>query len=479
MNPIPARAVFCLLLVCVAISAVCAGSIGGRDPLKLSDDQTLRAIYYFPHWWDPWKTDDAAVTADLQKMKEAGFNTLCLDHEVSQAVDREWYWLDREYKLAGREKMCILPWLQLQAVDRIGLMKFSHLQLKQAVNQDKQPEEDCIVYRDGEFRRALAHYIVVYLDRYANDPALLQIKDKGKLRPVVGLMVETGWRSPDGLPLSFDEETNAYFRRWMRASHHDLNQLNSKWGTNYKSFDEIDPCDKSIFNYSFEDKYNMPAAVREHVRFRARLINDALKDVAKQVRKRHKDVLFVAEVAYPFSVDHPDANVYRWNSANEYKAVESADIIFIRTVGITSSGAVAKEQELMTLGGKRLVLAYRFFGDSTPQRAVAFALDCASSANGLAYYNWNETADASSAIYDKPDRQALAKLLGDTYDMLCDADKRHLPWAAMPAPESTVSPTENAPAEVAPAPVATPQPPAESSPAATPLPPVEAGPPAQ
>jgi len=471
VNRIFARATICLLLACIAISAACAGKIGVNDPLKLSDDQTLKAIYYFPHWWDPWKTDDAAVTADLKKMKEIGFNTVCLDHEVSQAIDREWYWLDREYKLAGREKIYILPWLQLQAVDRVGLMKFSHFQLKQAVNQDEQPEEDYIVYRDGEFRRALAHYIAVYIDRYADHPALLRIKDRGKLRPVVGLMVEAGWRSSSGLPLSFDEETNAYFRKWMRASYHDLNQLNSKWGTNYGSFDEIDPCDKTIFNYAFEDKGNMPPAVREHVRFRARLMNDALQDVAKQVRKRHKDVIFVAEVAYPFSIDHPDANVYRWNNANEYKAVEFADIISIRTAGLTSSGAVAKEQDLMMLGGKRLILAYRLFGDASPQRAVAFALDCALSANGLAYYNWNETADASSAIYDKPDRQALAKLMADTYDMLCDADKRHAlsaACAASPAPESTIPAAEDVPAEVAPASVATPQPAESPAPAETP-----------
>jgi len=469
VNRILVRAAICLLLACIAISAACAGRIDVNDPLRLSDDRSLKAVYYFPHWWDPWKTDDAAVTADLCKMKEIGFNTLCLDHEVSQAIDREWYWLDREYKLAGQEKMNILPWLQLQAVDRASLMRFSHFQLKPAVNQDKQPEEDCIVYPDGGFRRALAHYITVYLDRYADHPALLRIKDRGKIRPVVGLTVETGWRSSSGLPLSFDEETNAYFRKWMRASYHDLNQLNSKWGTNYGSFDEIDPCDKTIFNYAFEDKDNMPRAVQDHVRFRARLINDALKDVAGQVRKRHKDVLFVAEVAYPFSIDHPDANVYRWNNANEYKAVEFADIIFIRTVGVTTSGAVAKEQEVMTLNGKRLILAYRFFGDSTPQRAAAFALDCALSANGLAYYNWNETADETSAIYNKPDRQALAKLMADTYDMLCDADKRHA-LSAVPsaAPESTIPSAEAAPAEVAPASVAAPQPAEGPAPAETP-----------
>lgn len=461
MNLAPARPAVWILLVLIAVSSACAGRVNLKDPIRLPDDQTLKAIYFFPHWWDPWKSDDAAVSADLRKVKDIGFNTLCLDHEVSQAIDREWYWLDREYKLAGEQNMCILPWLQLQSVDRNSLMKFSHRELKQAVNQHKDAEDECVVFRDGEFRKALAHYVSVYLDRYANDPALLRIKDGKKLRPVVGLMVETGWRNTDGLPLSFDEETNAYFRKWMRASYHDLNQLNSKWGTDYKSFDEIDPCDTTVFDYAFGDKNNMPTAVRVHAGFRARLINDALKDVVQQVRKSHKDVLFVAEVAYPFSVDHPDANVYRWNNANEYMAAEFADIIFIRTVGNTSSGQVAKEQELMMLNGKRVILAYRFFGDSFPARAVAFGLDCASSANGMAYYNWNETADNASAIYDKPDRQALARLMTSTYDMLYDADKRH-----------SVAPP---PAEVAPAPAESPAPAPPIPPAADTTPASEPG----
>jgi hypothetical protein len=434
-----------ILLLFAVAGATTAGKIQLKDPLKLPNDETLKAIYFFPHWWDPWKSDDAALSADLAKIKSLGFNTVCLDHEVSQAIDRDWYWLDREYKLVGKENMYILPWLQLQAADRLSLMKFSHLQLKKAVTQDKQEEEDYVVYRDSEFRRALAHYVCVYLDRYKNDPALLRIKDsKGKLRPVVGLMVEVGWRNPEGLPLSFDEETNAYFRKWLKSYYHSLDHLNSKWGTNFKSFDEIDPCDKTVFNYDYPDKDNMPVAVKEHVLFRARLIADALQDVADQVRKRHKDVILVAEVAYPFSSDHPDAKVYRWNDANEYKAVEFADIIFIRTVGNTSMGQVAKEQELMMMNGKKLVLAYRLFADATPERAAAFALDCACSANGIAYYNWNEKADDSSAIFDKPDRQNLARLMTNVYDMLHDVDRRHTVPAAT-VPPATASPADSAP----------------------------------
>ena len=433
------RAILCLLLISIAAGGF-AARINLKDPIKLADDQTLRAVYYFPHWWDPWKSDDAAVTADLKKMKEIGLNTICVDHEVSQAIDRDWYWLDREYKLATAEKMSILPWLQLQCVDRSALMKFSRLELKPAVNQDKQVEDDFANFRDGEFKRALTHYINVYLDRYGNDPALLRIKDKGKLKPMIGIVVEAGWRNGSGLPLSFDDDTNAYFRKWMKASYHDLAQLNAKWGTNYENFDEIDPCDKTIFDYSFADKANMPMAIREHTHFRARMVSDMLSSVASDVLKKHKDVLFVAEVAYPFISDDPNASAYHWNSANEYKAVDFADMIVIRTLGGTSTGQFAKENELIMLNGKRLILSYRLFDDSTSSKAVSLALDCAVSCNGLAYYSWNETKDTSSAIYDKPEKQSLVQLLTTTYDTLYNVDKRHA--VVIPVSQPAVSPVE-------------------------------------
>lgn len=471
------------LMLCVALAILAGVSVSAdrlnlRDPIRLPDGEVLKSIYFFGHWWDPWKSDDDAISTDLKRLKELGFNTICVDHEVSQAIDREWYWLDREYELAAQEGMYVLPWLQLQSVDRLNLMKFSHLELKHAVNQDKQPEEGCVTFMDGEFKRALAHYISVYLDRYESDPALLRIKHGREFRPVVGLCVETGWRTDEGLPLSFDEEANAYFRKWMRATYYDINHLNSKWGTSYSSFDEIDPCDKSVFNYDLEDKRNMPAAVREHVNYRARFINDALQDVARRVRKKHKDVLFLAEVAYPFSVDNPDADIYRWSSPNVYRIVDHADLVMVRTVGNTSAADVKKEQDLLMLRGKKLILAYRFFEDSTSERAVSFAADCAASANGLGYYNWNETEDSASAIYDKPDRQAFARLMTATYDVLYDANKRHELQAIAPlTPPSAIEPTEAAgesaepatPTEEAPAPeaeevpaVSVPSPPADA-----------------
>lgn len=453
MSKLLSRPIALCIILAVLVCAAQAARLNLQDPIRLADDQLLKSVYFFGHWWEPWKSDDAALAMDLKQLKDLGFNTVCVDHEVSQAVNLDWKWLDREYKLAGQEKVFVLPWLQLQSVDRENLMQFSHLELKQAVNQDGQPVSDCVDFRDGEFRKALAHYVITYLDRYADDPALLRVKDGKKVRPVVALMVEIGWRDDKGMPLSFDDDTNAYFRKWMKSSHYDLAHLNSKWGTNYKSFDEIDPRDKAVFDYAFADKQNMPTAVKEHVAFRARIIGDALNSIADAVRKKHRDVLFVAEIAYPFNADHADASAFKWNNASDPRILQFADIVFIRTIGGTSTGQARKDQEQLILGGKKVVLGYRFFGGSTPETAVALATDCALSANGLGYYNWNETADNASAIYNDPARQGYARLMNSTYDMLYNTDKRHVSPNPAPAPVEAEVPAS---AEVAPAPVSPP-----------------------
>ncbi len=472
MKLTPARIAICLLLILGVLGSAFAAKIGLRDPIRTNEGQTLKAVYYFPHWWDPWKTDDAVVSGDLKKMKEIGFNTVCLDHEVSQAVDRDFYWLDREYKLAGQEKMFILPWLQLQSMDRNALVKFSHMTLKPAVDQDKKQQDDSVVYGDPEFRHALILYINAYLDRYVKDPSILKIKDGKTDKVVVGLMLETGWRTGDGLPLSFDDDTNAYFRKWMKSSYYDIKQLNKKWGTTYASFNDIDPCDKKIFDYLFLDRQNPPMAVKEHVKFRARVMKETFDEVMKEVRKRHKDVLFVAETAYPFDAADVSADSYRWNNANDPLALSAADIVFVRMLAGPTYAQGSKEIANQ-VGGKRTVLAYRMTADVQPSEAVNLALDCAMNSNGFAYYNWNEAADSASAVFDKPARQDSLKIVTSSYDVLNDyealrdaaltATAPAVPAVApVPTPAPAPAAVEPAPATgnavVAPAPVPTPIP---------------------
>jgi len=450
------KAFILMLMVCILSTFAGAAKLSVQDPIRLPDGQALKAVYLYPHWWEPWKSDDSALAGDLKKIKELGFNTICVDHESSQAVDNEWGWINREFKLARAENLYILPWLQLQGSDRKALIKFSHLKIKPAVNQDRQAEEDYITFRDKDFREALAHYVSVYLDQYGDDPALLKVQTGKRMRPVVGLIVEVGWHNGSGLPLSFDDESNAYFRTWMKSSHHDIKQLNKRWGTTYKSFDEIDPCDKTIFNYAVEDRTKIPPAVREHITFRARVINEALEYVARQVRKRHKDVLFIAETPYPFGSTSPDAAAYQLSAANERKAIEFADILFVRTLGDTVSGEAKKQQDQILDSYKQVITAYRLPDGATEKDAIALAIDGASAGNGIAYYNWNEHVDTVFAACNKPDKQQLLKTMNTVYDLICDPDKRHKTLLTTPAvniePVTSGKGKDGIPANIAPLP---------------------------
>jgi len=57
------------------------------EPLRLADGRPFVCVYYFGHWWDPWKSDDDAMRKDLQTLKEMGVSVLGVDHEWSQAID--------------------------------------------------------------------------------------------------------------------------------------------------------------------------------------------------------------------------------------------------------------------------------------------------------------------------------------------------------------------------------------------------------
>lgn len=83
----------CMALV-NATNATCA------EPLRLEDGRPLVCVYFFGHWWDPWKSDDEAIRRDLSEIRESGVSVLALDHEWSQAIDGDWKWLDREHRLA-------------------------------------------------------------------------------------------------------------------------------------------------------------------------------------------------------------------------------------------------------------------------------------------------------------------------------------------------------------------------------------------
>ena len=111
---IAATIVGCVLASCCGTAGTLAAE-GQRGPLRLPDGQPFVGVYFFPHWWQPWKGDDKAIVNDLRRLRTMGVNTVLLDHEWSQALDRKWHWLDRSHRLAKETGMVIVPWLSLKS----------------------------------------------------------------------------------------------------------------------------------------------------------------------------------------------------------------------------------------------------------------------------------------------------------------------------------------------------------------------------
>ena len=95
-------------LACSALTASEKGAI------HLPDGQPLVCMYYFTHWWEPWKSDDNAILSDFQRLRSIGVNTVLLDQEWSQTIDGNWKWLDRDFRLAEQTGIKIVPWLSLK-----------------------------------------------------------------------------------------------------------------------------------------------------------------------------------------------------------------------------------------------------------------------------------------------------------------------------------------------------------------------------
>jgi len=119
-------------------------------PLRLPDGRPFACVYYFGHWWDPWKSDDDAIRKDFAALKEMGISVIACDHEWSQAIDGNFRWLDREHKLAKEAGLQILPWLSaktwcdLSDPGRPKLIKEQYgVDLKLSETQDGKP--GCVI----------------------------------------------------------------------------------------------------------------------------------------------------------------------------------------------------------------------------------------------------------------------------------------------------------------------------------------------
>jgi len=405
------RNVMVVLAVVAALAARAA--IAADDPAPASSASTLRlpngeplvCIYFFPHWWEPWKSSDEAVLQDMRRLRALGFNTLLLDHEWSQAIDGDWRWLDRSHRLAAEAGLQILPWLSLKGWsdivdgDRLKMVRqWFGVDVPRGQTQDGSPTAPLIY--DEAMLSAGSQYTMRYLDRY-RDAALVQLDWNGVPRPVVCLSVESAWIG------GFDARSTALFRQWLTAKYGGTAQLNAAWGTTLASFDVVDSRDTAIFDYAahVEGRAAHPAAVEDHVAFRADTASKSLARMAARVRAQWPDVLFLAEIPYQYGSEHPHARAYRINYGANPQSCDYADIVLYRCTGpLTGSETETLEQHRKRTG-QRFVLTYRTYSDwdARPetrafQESVSLYADQAAKlGDGFGFYSFNEMVDTHLA----------------------------------------------------------------------------------
>jgi hypothetical protein len=384
------------------------------EPLRLPSGEPLICAYFFGHWWEPWKSDDDAIRRDLTRLKEIGINAICLDHEPQQWFDREWHYIDREHRLAKEVGVGIIPWLEAKCGADMGrhyqnFKKYYGIDVPRAMDQDGNPK-NALIWHPG-YRDALTAHTLRYLDRYGEDGAILRVRKQGQVRRAISLVVETGWDD-----VSFDDETNARFREWLRGRYATIADLNEAWDASYDSFDAVDPRDKDIFAYEqvYRDSKRdaVPKAVADHTQFRAELIDQALREVKRRVSARHPDLLFLAEIPYTWHHDHPHAVAHTYRSAMLPVAVSYADIIMFRTVDNRLGEADQAECRRLLAEGKDIILSHRTYQPknfSYPDAAQIIAGQAASLANGLGYYSWNEMVDTH--IVQRDDTEEFISLV--------------------------------------------------------------------
>jgi hypothetical protein len=394
------------MLGLLMLSAVPATPSHAGEPLRLADGRPFVCVYYFGHWWEPWKSDDDVIRQDFARLKAMGVSVIAVDHEWSQAIDGNWKWLDREHRLAKEAGLQILPWLSakvwsdLSSPDRMKLMKeWYGVDLKLGEMQDGSPGP--VQIWDNATIRGGSMYSAEYMDRYG-EQALLHLNWHGESRPVVALSVELGWQG------GFDAETTTkLFSGWLEARYDGLGELNAAWGTDFARLEDIDPKDATIFDYahlqSGEAKH--PQAVEDHIEFRSQLISKCLGIQAALLRRKHPNVLILAELPYQFASKHPHAEGYRIGYAANPSCVRSADILFFRCTGPLNQEEADFLAQWTKETGQPSILTYRTYSDWANERSAEdmqrsadlYAGQAAQLANGFGFYSWDEMVDTHVA----------------------------------------------------------------------------------
>jgi len=356
--------------------------------LRLPNGEPLTCIYFFGHWWQPWMSNDDAIRRDLKQLREMGSNTLLLDHQFSQMLAGNWGLLDREHRLAKEAGFSVVPWLEghcshdIAAGNRrdVARKMFDLPEIPLTETQDGKPHQALITAES--FKQYLTAYACLYVERYLKDGVLLRVVRDGKPRPVITLGCEMDYTA-------FDAETNRRFVAWLQKKYGDIARLNAAWRAQFTKFEDVNPKDTRIFDYSGPEAPPSPA-VADHVTFRAQLCNEVFADIKARVRQRYPELLFLSEVPYPFESNHPHARGYAVSRACIADTVRFADILMLRwTQGRPTPKERAALSKYVAETGAQIIVCYRV----SQLLTGAFATDTAQIANGLGYYSWNEMVD--------------------------------------------------------------------------------------
>lgn len=396
------------IIACMSITVLLAGTCADAaksDAIRLADGEPLVGIYFFPHWWDPWRSSDEAVIKDLTLLKDMNYNTIFIDHQFSQMLDGNWTLLDRGHRLAKQTGISILPWLSpgVWGVGNSGLRdsaeKMYNIKFDMGTDIDGKPNEvkpyDPAVIDFG------VKYTSQYLDRYLRNGAILRVMWNGKPRPVAALSVEVKWAG------SYDPQTEQMLRLWLRSKYgNDIRKLNKKWLTSYTGFEQIDQHDTAVFDIEgfLKGVSKHPNAVEDHVEFRSQVVDNALAEMKRRLLVKYPDLLIATELPYQFAGLHPHAEAYRVEYGANPSAVRHADILVIRA---SDSLAPSEKKALIAerkRTGQKIILTYRFSSsywgpklrsDKSVYTLIdkVFAKQAAEIADGFGIYSWNEMVD--------------------------------------------------------------------------------------
>lgn len=397
------------LMLMSALSLLVSAIVHAGDlRLRLADGRPVVAVYYFGHWWEPWKSGDDAIRRDFARLRQMGVSVVFCDHEWSQAIDRDWFWLDREHRLAREAGLVIVPWLSLKTFADVEpgarqalARKWYGVDLVYGCDQEGKPT--CPLPYHPATAEFAAKWVKAYVDRYRESGALARVKLDGREGIWVAPTVEIGWPGPG----SFDGLTGLMFARWLRARYGSVARLNQAWGTTYGSWWDVDQRDAAIFDYqSAPGQEKHPKAVADRTSFCSELLGDGLARMAAEVRRAAPGVIIGSEVPYQLGAQHPHAIAYARGYCAEPGAAEHAEILVVRATG-TLTPQELKLQDEYRDRGHAVVLTFRTYGSYATDKpegemsreafANILASQGAGHADGLGFYSWNEMVDTHVA----------------------------------------------------------------------------------